>query len=103
MLDMAETHSVGEMTRAVSEIGEKAAEFANELKRFSTSVQEQSGSLHGRYRALGDSWQDQEQEAFSEEFESLMRTLSKFVEASEQHVPYLLQKADRLDDYLNQR
>ena len=90
------------MGKAVADPAE-IRRFASELRRFGTMVQEQGGSLQGRFRALGDTWQDQEHEAFSEEFEGLMRTLNKFVEAAEKHVPYLLRKADRLDDYLGQR
>jgi hypothetical protein len=32
-----------------------------------------------------------------------MKTLKKFIEASQQHSPYLLRKAQRIEEYLNQR
>ena len=40
---------------------------------------------------------------FAEEFDATVRTLQKFTKAAEQHVPYLLRKADAAEAYLNQR
>jgi hypothetical protein len=40
---------------------------------------------------------------FADEFENTVRTLQRFISASEVHVPYLLRKADAADAYLNQR
>jgi len=40
---------------------------------------------------------------FSEEFVQTMKALKKFVETSNQHTPYLLRKAQRIEEYLNQR
>ena len=90
------------MAKAIADPDE-IRKFGRELKRFNTTVQEQMSCIHGRFRALGDSWQDQEHEAFVEEFEQMMRSVTRFVEASDQHVPFLLRKADRLDEYLSQR
>ena len=90
------------MARAIADPDE-IRKFARDLKRFNTTVQEQMGSVHGRFRSLGETWQDQEHEAFAEEFEQMMRNVKKFVEASDQHIPFLMRKADRLDDYLGQR
>ena len=53
--------------------------------------------------ALGDTWQDQEHVKFSEEFKQTLKALKKFVEISNQHTPYLLRKAQRIEEYLNQR
>jgi peptide methionine sulfoxide reductase MsrA len=52
---------------------------------------------------LSQTWRDQEQAKFSEEFETTVRVLQKFSKAAEQHVPYLLRKADAAEAYLNQR
>jgi peptide methionine sulfoxide reductase MsrA len=52
---------------------------------------------------LSQTWRDQEQAKFSEEFDSTVRVLQKFTKAAEQHVPYLLRKADAAEAYLNQR
>jgi len=77
--------------------------FAEELKRFNLDLQNRITSLQARFAALGDSWQDQEHTKFSEEFTQTMKALKKFIEVSNHHTPYLLRKAQRIDDYLKQR
>lgn len=77
--------------------------FAEELKRFNTDLQTKISMLQARFAALGDSWQDQEHAKFSDEFKQTMKAFKKFVEVSNQHTPYLLRKAQRIEEYLNQR
>ena len=52
---------------------------------------------------MGDSWQDQEHRKFAQEFQQTVKMLKKFVELSNQHTPYLLRKAQRIEEYLSQR
>ena len=82
---------------------EQVRRFADELKRFNTDLQDRIASLQARFAALGDTWQDQEQAKFAEEFSQIMKALKKFVEVSNQQTPYLLRKAQRIEEYLNQR
>ncbi len=82
---------------------EEVRRFAQELKRFNEDVQARAASLQARFAALGSTWQDQEQSKFAEEFVGTMKVLKKFVEVSEKHTPYLLRKAQRIEEYLNQR
>ena len=82
---------------------EEVRRFAKELKRFNEDVQAKAASLHARFSALGSSWQDQEHEKFAEEFLVTMKVLKKFTEVSEKHTPYLLRKAQRIEEYLDQR
>ena len=82
---------------------EEVRRFAKELKRFNDDMQLKASSLQARFAALGSSWQDQEHEKFSEEFIMTMKALKKFMEVSEKHTPYLLRKAQRIDEYLDQR
>jgi uncharacterized protein YukE len=82
---------------------EQVRRFAEELKRFNVDLQNSMASLQARFAALGDTWQDQEHSKFSEEFKQTMKALKKFVEVSNQHTPYLLRKAQRIEEYLNQR
>jgi uncharacterized protein YukE len=82
---------------------EKVRRFAEELQRFNSDLENRLGLLHARFNALGDTWQDQEHEKFSEEFQQAMKALKRFVELSKQHTPYLLRKAQRIEEYLNQR
>ena len=77
--------------------------FARDLKRFDDDLQRQVAVLQSRLRSLGETWRDQEQREFSEQFELTVRALKKFTEASSEHVPFLLRKADRIDEYLKQR
>ncbi len=82
---------------------EEVRRFATELKRFNEDMQGRAAALQARFIALGSSWQDQEHEKFAEEFATTMKALKKFVEISEQHTPYLLRKAQRIEEYLDQR
>ena len=82
---------------------EEVRRFAKELKRFNDDVAGKAQSLQARFAALGSSWQDQEAEKFSEEFLVTMKVLKKFVEISEKHTPYLMRKAQRIEEYLDQR
>ena len=82
---------------------EEVRRFASELKRFNDDVQVRTSALQARFAALGNSWQDQEHEKFAGEFLSTMKVLRKFVEVSEKHTPYLLRKAQRIEQYLDQR
>ena len=77
--------------------------FAHDLKRFNTELHSQLSALHGRLLELGQTWRDQEQKKFAEEFENTMKVLARFVHASDDHIPFLLRKADRVDEYLQQR
>lgn len=82
---------------------EEVRRFAKELKRFNDDIQNRASALHARFAALGSTWQDQEHEKFAEEFLTTMKVLKKFVEISEKHTPFLLKKAQRIEEYLQQR
>ena len=82
---------------------EQVRRFAEELQRFNVDLQNRMASLQARFAALGDTWQDQEHHKFSEEFVQTMKVLKKFIEISGRHTPYLLRKAQRIEEYLNQR
>ena len=82
---------------------EEVRRFAEELKRFNMDVQNRMAALQARFASLGETWQDQEHTKFSEEFKQTLKALKKFVEVSNQHTPYLLRKAQRIEEYLNQR
>jgi uncharacterized protein YukE len=82
---------------------EQVRRFAEELKRFNLDLQNGMASLQARFAALADTWQDQEQTKFADEFKETMRALKKFIEVSNKHTPYLLRKAQKIEEYLNQR
>jgi uncharacterized protein YukE len=82
---------------------EEVRRFASELKRFNEDVQQKTSSLQARFASLGTTWQDQDHEKFAEEFITTMKVIKKFMEISEKHTPYLLRKAQRIEQYLDQR
>ena len=82
---------------------EEVRAFASELKNFNEELQGRMMSLFMRNKSLSETWQDQEQARFAEEFEQALKNLKKFIEASNQQAPLLLRKAQKIDEYLNQR
>ncbi|MCA9291345.1 MAG: hypothetical protein KDA25_09455 [Phycisphaerales bacterium] len=90
------------MSKAIVDAAE-LRRFAQDLKRFNNDLQHQMSVMHTRMINLGQTWRDQEHRKFSEEFEATMKVLKRFTESSNQHIPFLLRKADRIDEYLQQR
>jgi WXG100 family type VII secretion target len=82
---------------------EELRRFALSLKKFSGEIQERVSSLNGQLVGLERSWRDQEQKKFSEEFQQHMKGLSRFIELIDHHVPYLMRKAEIIEEYLQQR
>jgi uncharacterized protein YukE len=82
---------------------ERVRRFAEELQRFARDIEVRMATLQARFTALGDTWQDQEQVKFADEFRQTMKALKKFIEVSGEQAPYLLRKAQRIEEYLNQR
>lgn len=79
---------------------EQLRQFAAMLKRYSQQVRESTGALSQAQARLAESWRDQEHRKFVEEFEEQVKLVNKLLEASEAHVPYLLKKAEIIDQYL---
>ncbi len=75
-------------------------EFARSLKKFNNDVRDRSRSLSNQLTALGASWRDQEHRKFLEQFEQGMKLIARFLDNNDRHVPYLLRKADHIDEYL---
>jgi uncharacterized protein YukE len=77
--------------------------FAQQLKQFNEELQTQLGALHGQFQNVSATWRDQEHLKFAEEFEHTLQVVAHFLEATDQHIPFLLRKADRAEEYLQQR
>jgi uncharacterized protein YukE len=77
--------------------------FARNLAKFKVELFERTFQLRAQFRQLGDTWRDQEEIRYADEFEQAMRSIQRFINVTDEQIPYLLRKADRLDDYLNQR
>lgn len=82
---------------------EELRRFALGLKKFNTDVQERITSLSGQLATLERTWRDQEQKKFAEEFEQQIHSLARFIEIIDRHIPYLLRKAEIIEEYLQQR
>lgn len=77
--------------------------FAQHLKHFAGDLERQMVGLHGQLVDLGQTWRDREHQKFTEEFEEAMKALARCVESTNQYVPFLMRKADRVEEYLQQR
>ena len=77
--------------------------FAQMLKKFNNEMGERMSALSNQLNDLTNSWRDQEQTKFRVEFEQHMKMIARFIEANNQHIPYLLRKAERIEEYMQQR
>ena len=90
------------MSQAIAD-PQELRRFAGQLKAFTMELSMQMGSLKTQLQALGQTWRDQENLKFQEEFDQTMVVLTRFVQAAEEQVPFLMRKAERIEDYLHQR
>jgi len=82
---------------------EQLQRFAGNLTRFTADLRERSATLNHQYNRLGETWRDQEQERFTEEFTVMMAALERFASVAEQQVPILMRKAAAIEAYLEGR
>lgn len=92
----------GNMAQAIVNPEELRA-FALKLKQFNNLLSDQAALLASQLETLSTTWRDQENTKFTEEFKEHLRLLAQFAEANNRHVPYLLRKAERIEEYLQQR
>jgi uncharacterized protein YukE len=90
------------MAQAIVDPGE-LRRFAAYLKRFNNDLHTSISALHGHLLGLGDTWRDQEHERFVQEFEQTMQVVERFLDSSNEHTRFLQQKAERVEEYLQQR
>jgi uncharacterized protein YukE len=77
--------------------------FARELKQFNTQLRDSMSRLNGQFANLGETWRDQEHQKFAQEFQQTVRVLARFNQIADEQIPFLMKKAQRLRDYLQQR
>ncbi|TWT87431.1 hypothetical protein Mal64_29700 [Pseudobythopirellula maris] len=77
--------------------------FANNLRQFNADLEERMKSLSSQLQNLHATWRDQEHQKFVEDFEHQIKAIGHFIEATNEHAPFLLRKAERIEDYLQQR
>ena len=76
--------------------------FAHHLKQFNGDLRERVSSLHAELNRLADTWRDQEHAKFTQEFEQTLQVIEHFLEVGDEHIPFLLRKAERIEEYLQQ-
>lgn len=82
---------------------EDLRKFAVELRRFGSEVQAHLAKINLQFAKVGETWQDQEHVKFAQEFQLMVRVLSKFIASTEHQAPLLLRKAESIRAYLDQR
>jgi len=75
-------------------------QFASQLSRFAEELRQRGGGLAAQMNQLEQSWRDEQQRKFAHEFNDQLRQLQRLIQATDQHIPYLLRKAEQLDAYL---
>jgi uncharacterized protein YukE len=75
-------------------------QFALMLRKFNVDLRERLSSLTTEMHGLSETWRDQEHKRFAEQFDEHLKLMVRFLELSERHVPYLIRKADQVDEYL---
>ena len=77
--------------------------FAQTLRRFNEELTEKSAALNGQLNTLAQTWRDKEHLKFAEDFSGNMKALARFVESNESYIPYLVRKAQLIEEYLQQQ
>ena len=77
--------------------------FAHQLKNFNAELEERTSALANQLHALSASWRDQEHKKFADEFEQQLKAILRCLEATNDYAPFLLRKAERIEEYLQQR
>lgn len=79
---------------------EELRQFAQSLKKFNSQLRDRASALGSQLATLSGTWRDQEHKKFAEQFEQNMKVLLRFTETADAYVPYLLRKAEHIEEYL---
>lgn len=77
--------------------------FARNLKQYNSQLRDKTKRIQSQFRQLDQTWRDQEHQKFAREFEQTMKVIQHFIQMSDTHIPFLLRKAQRAREYLQQR
>jgi uncharacterized protein YukE len=77
--------------------------FAHQLKQFNSELEERLTTLAAQLHALSATSRDQEQKKFADEFEQHLKLINRSIEATNEYAPFLLRKAERIEEYLQQK
>ncbi|MEM9351929.1 MAG: WXG100 family type VII secretion target [Planctomycetota bacterium] len=90
------------MSQAIADPSE-LRRFAHQLQQFNNELEERLTALNGQLHNLNATWRDQEHKKFAEEFEQHLRLVARSIENANEYAPFLLRKAQRIEEYLDQR
>ena len=79
---------------------EHLRQFAAHLHQFAEEMKERSTALASQMNQLEQTWRDEQHRKFAEECSTELRQMSRLIKSTEQHIPYLLRKAEQIDAYL---
>lgn len=90
------------MTQAIVD-PEAVRSFASRLSAFNRGLDSITSAMESQFGDLGDTWRDQEHASFEQLFNETVRMIKGFIPASDEHVRFLLRKAEAAQEYLNRR
>jgi uncharacterized protein YukE len=76
-------------------------QFANHLNNLTTDFRVLKDLTRAKMNHLGQSWRDNENTQFAQQFEQDIKPLEKLVQTAEEYSNFLKKKAATLDIYLN--
>ena len=79
-------------------ITEELHNFVTNLQRFNKECEEETDIVYGKAKMLGETWRDPSYDKFIEEFDRAVQGMRDFVEASNQHIPYLQRKIQEAEE-----
>ena len=82
---------------------EELQRFARNLKQFNEQLRQSMAQLNGQFNQLGGTWQDQKHQKFAQEFQQTVKVLERFLQTTDQHIPFLLKEAELLSQYLQHK
>jgi len=85
-------------SRGAKVITEELQNFVTNLQRFNMEVEEETDGVYGKAKMLGETWRDPSYERFIEEFDKAVQGMRDFVEASNDHIPYLQRKIEEAEE-----
>jgi uncharacterized protein YukE len=90
------------MSQAIVDPGE-LRRFAQQLNQFNVELEERLSTLSNQLHNLNNSWRDQEHQKFVEEFENHLKLIARSAQTSSEYAPFLIRKAERIEEYLAQK
>lgn len=87
------------MNQAIAD-PEQLRRFAAHLRAYAEEMKQRHAALASHMNELEQTWRDEQQRRFAGEFEQQMRQMNRLLTVTEEHVPYLLRKAEQIETYL---